>query len=239
MKFRDALKLSISVSAVLALAILVQPASASVVGHLDFGQCAGDDVRVSLTTIDWLPAGTGTGCIAAGAAMSVTFSGAPGAISPADLGTLNDLTVPPAPGQNVGFITFPGVTFDLATIGPLGPTPVCSAVVTSNCVIAAGSPFLLTQQGTSTNISLNVAGLANDSTSSNSVWSGFFTTQLANTSIAAISSTLNSGGSILTSFSFNGDVTAGSTGTPEPVSMALIGGGLIALASLKRRKSRT
>jgi hypothetical protein len=242
MKIRDALKLGISVSAALALGILVQPASASVVGHLTFANCAGQGVTVTLSLIDFLPAGGGTGCIDAGAGTTITFTGAPGAIAPADVGTINDLGT-----ANAGFITFPGVMFNLSQIGPGSTNFVCNNTddpTAAACSVGAGSPFVLTPEaqvaGVSvTGISLNVSGLASDSTSGNSPWAGIFTTQLSGfTPFAVQQAILAPGGSITATFSFDGQASAG-TSTPEPVSMALIGGGLIALASLRRRKSRT
>jgi hypothetical protein len=238
MRIQDALKLGTPVLAVLALVTFVPTASASVVGHLTFAECPGDGVVVSLGLIDFLPPLGGTGCIAAGAGTTITFSS--GSIAPAELGTVNDLSSPPTLGQNTGFITFSGVSFDLVGIGPGSSNTACAALpVNGVCSAVAGSPFLLQLVDNalgvpSTSIALAVSGVAMDGTSPISVWSGAFTTQISGQTPAQIQHTIEIGGSILSSFSFDGLATA----TPEPVSMALIGGGLIALAFWKKRKSQ-
>jgi len=236
MQIRNGLQLGF-VLAILAVAV-VQPVSASVVGHLTFAECPGDGVTVSLGLIDFLPPLGSTGCIAAGAATSVTFSG--GSIAPAELGTVNDLVAPPTPGQNTGFIMFTGVFFDLVGIGPGSSNTNCAALAVNGvCSVVAGSPFLLELVNNAlgqpaTSLALSVNGFARDGTSANSVWSGAFTTQIAGLTPAQIQQTILNGGSVTSSFSFDGIATA----TPEPVSMALIGGGLIALSFWKKRKSR-
>jgi hypothetical protein len=67
---------------------------------------------------------------------------------------------------------------------------------------------------------------------STSFWSGSFTTQINTMDPAAIQAQIVGGGAIVSSFSGEFDVT----NVPEPVSMSLIGGGLIALAAIRRRK---
>jgi hypothetical protein len=61
---------------------------------------------------------------------------------------------------------------------------------------------------------------------------GAFTTQIPGVSAASIQATINSGGTITSTFS--GEFVAN---VPEPLTSALIGGALIALAALKRRKA--
>jgi hypothetical protein len=256
MKIRDGLKLGMALLAVLALATVVPTASAAVVGHLDFGNCGGGGVVVTFNLIDFqLPPSGGAnpnnGCIQAGLGTLVTFD--TGTVTPTSVGTVNDLNNPAFPNQNIGFIAFPtvgtGVFFDLASIGPgFAATTNCAGLTVGNaCAAAAGSPFLLTLlTGGQTEISLNVAGLATDSTSANSAWQGAFTTQISDMTPAQIQATICGtagvtvcngigGGSISSTYSFDGFSAAG---VPEPVSMALIGGGLIGLAVLRRRKSR-
>jgi hypothetical protein len=231
-KQRTILRCAVLGLAVLALAILPSSASASVIGHLTFANCDGGGVTVTMTTVTWLPpALTGTGCIAAGFATNVTFDS--GSIVPAEHGTINDLT----PGNgNTGFLAFAGVTFNAPVIGPGVSNLTCSAVLASgpSCSVIAGSPFILTPETSGTLISLGVSGLAIDASSSNSAWSGIFSTQIANETPAQIQAAFNSSGSFTATYSFDGNV-----GVPEPVSLALIGGGLLALVGLKRRKARS
>lgn len=235
LKVRNVVKLVVLALAVAAWTFSVPSASAGVVGHLSFANCDGQGVIVTLTTVDWLPAGGGTGCIAAGIGTTVTFAG--GSIAPGDHGTVNDLGIGTG---NIGFLAFElgGVTFDLASVGPGVANTACpNDFVASDpaCSVYAGSPFVLTTGSTGTSVTFAVRGLANDALTHNSPWSGAFTTQISNTTPFAIQQAiLADGGSFLATYSFDGNV-----GAPEPVSLALIGGGLVALAGLKRRKSRS
>ncbi len=235
LKFRNGVKLAVLALAVAALTFSIPSASAAVVGHLSFANCDGQGVIVTMTTVDWLPAGGGTGCIAAGIGTNVTFSG--GSIAPGDHGTVNDLGISTG---NTGFLAFElgGVTFDLASVGPGVANTVCPDDFIGSdpaCSVFAGSPFILTTGSTGTSVTFAVRGLANDAVSHDSPWSGAFTTQIANTTPYTIQQDiLATNGSFTATFSFDGNV-----GAPEPVSLALIGGGLVALAGLKRRKSRS
>jgi len=240
MKVRNVLQLGIPVLAVLALGVFVPSASATVVGQLTFANCGTDGVTVTFSTVDFLPVGGGNGCIITGAGTNITFSGAPGAITSGETGTVNDLGFGAPFSGNAGFISFLGVAFNLDPTSP-GPgvvNTVCSATLNPNnpaCSVVTNSPFILAPTATGTSISLSVRGLATDATSSNSPWFGVFSTQIAGVTPAALQTTiLAPGGSITSTFSFAGS----SSLQPEPVSMVLIGGGLIALAALKRRKSR-
>jgi hypothetical protein len=232
MKYQNVLRAFVLGLALLALATLPQSASASVIGHLSFANCDGLGVVVTLTTVDWLPAGGGTGCIAAGIGTTVTFD--TGSITPAEHGTVNDLS---AGVGNTGFLTFAGVTFDLASDGPGVSNIACVNTFNPSdpaCSVFTGSPFVLTPGSTGTSVSFAVRGLAIDATSTNSPWSGAFTTQIAGvTPLDIQNAILAKNGSFQATYSFDGNV-----GIPEPVSLTLIGFGLIAFAGLKRRKSR-
>jgi hypothetical protein len=234
MEKRNVLKFGFLSLVVLASASFAPSASASVVGHLTFANCDGGGVTVTITTVTWLPlASVGTGCIAAGLGTNVTFAGAPGAIIPAEHGTINNLA--PLSG-NTGFLTFTGVTFDAGLIGPGVSNLVCSAVMATGpaCSVLANSPFILTPGTSGTVITLGVSGLANDASSTNSPWGGIFSTQIQNQTPKQIQDAFSAAGSFTATYSFDGNV-----GIPEPVSLALIGGGLVALAGLKRRKARS
>ena len=243
---RYSLRLTILALAVLTVAALVPTASASVIGHLDFANCAAGGVVVNFATIDfYLPVLGGNGCIQAGGGTNITFAGAPGSITVGEAGTVNDLGFPPPGSGNVGFITFAGVMFNLRTIGPGVNNTSCVNTNNPNdpaCSVFVGSPFILAPTSSGTSITLSVSGLATDATSSNSPWMGAFTTQIAGQTPLAIRNLICGpgagctgvgGGSVNSTFSFDGIAPI-----PEPVSMTLLGGALVALAGLKRRQSR-
>ena len=92
-----------------------------------------------------------------------------------------------------------------------------------------GSPFILENLGTGTAVTLLAQGTIKDlGDGTTSYWSGQFSANV-DESPATIEA---GGGAISESFSGKFDITP----VPEPVSMALIGGGLLALAGIKRRK---
>jgi hypothetical protein len=239
-KQRTVLKSAVLGVAMLAFATLPPSASASVVGHLVVGTCAAGDVVVTATTINWQPDISGyVSCLQVGGGTSVTSVGdgtlaAPPAYTGA--ATINDLTIPTSGGE-AGFMSFIGggvdMLFDLTGLGP-GSTSLCSSTMINgdSCSAFAGSPFLLTKNNGGTSVSLSANGTIADTGGSLSFWSGAFTTQIDGSSPLQIETIINTrGGSIQSSFSGEFNV-----GVPEPVSMALLGGGLLALAVIKRRK---
>jgi hypothetical protein len=232
-KRRNIIEWGILSLAVLVFAALPSSASASVIGHLTFGNCDAGGVTVTATTVTWLPPVVvdSTGCIAAGVATNVTFDS--GSITPGEHGTINDLT----PGNgNTGFISFAGVTFDAPLIGPGVTNTTCSNALADgpSCSVVAGSPFILMPGTNGTTITLGVSGVANGASTSNSPWSGIFSTQISGETPYQIQQQFDTNGSFTATYSFDGSV-----GTPEPASLAMIGGGLLALAGLKRRKARS
>jgi len=99
------------------------------------------------------------------------------------------------------------------------------------------SPFILTNRGAYTDVSLGVNLLGRDATGS-LAWSGGFTTQVTEQNGVrltpdAIQSLINGGGTINNTYSG----TFSASAVPEPASFALIGSGL-ALAYLRRRAIR-
>jgi hypothetical protein len=158
-------------------------------------------------------------------------------------GLINDLpaTNTPPDGGIFGFMRFSpsaglNMYFDLTGVGGFGPGSGVSCSlgnpgVNNSCSIP-GSAFLLTQTDTGTSVTLLAHGTILDSgDGTTGPWSGAFTTQINGQSPLAIYDTISTGGSI--SSTFSGEFDAG---VPEPVSMVLIGGGLLALAVIKRRK---
>ena len=242
LKKRSALKLGVLSSAVLAWATFAPSASAGVVGHLVVGICAAGNVAVTATSIDWTPDISGyVSCLVVGGGTNVTSVGLGNLIAPpvfAGTATINDLTIPPSGGE-AGFMSFvdgpSGVNmqFNLTGVGP-GSAVACTSGMANgdSCSAFAGSPFLLTMNNLGTSVSLSAHGNIADTVGPLSFWSGAFTTQVNGQTPLQIETTINTaGGTLRSSFSGEFDV-----GVPEPVSMALIGGGLMALAAIKRRK---
>lgn len=240
MNVRHGLKLGLFSLAVAALC--APSASASIIGHLSVANCGGGGVTVDFSTINWspgtpLPTST-TACIntSIGTNLSSTIVGA---LAPPVAGTINDL--PPAAGV-IGFMTFGPVIggnllFNLDGFGP-PVLPECSvnpSVGNSCSIVFMGiqSPFILTTTATGTSVTLLAHGNITDPNGGPiSFWNGAFTTQINGQTPMDIRNTVTApGGSISSSFSGEFDVVV-----PEPMTMALIGGGLIALAAIKRRK---
>ena len=241
------------------LATLAPSASASVVGtfNLSDSNCGTGitniGVTVTATTIDWLPAGGGFGCIQVGSnalgTPYVTFSG--GSIGPGEQGTIQDILAPiPVTGMT-NFLNFAGIGGGSGSISfTLNPLvarglPACTSgmAVNTNCSVSAASPFLLTKTSeTTSSVSLSLTGTVSDGTTPSSTWNGSFTTQFGlapvdiqnfilglpdtNTNLGCVSGACTN--------TYSGSLRAGVV--PEPGSMFLIGAGLVGLASLRRRK---
>ncbi len=206
-------------------------AMATPVGALNVANCSGGGVTITSTTITWSPVGTlaGTGCADTGLGTFVNFSG--GTLGPGVAGNIKNLVL--AGGSIDQFMTFPAVSpvldFVLSSIGPGSASTNCAGLgVGASCSIAAGSPYILTNLGNGvTSIGLLVAGQVLDSTGSG-FWSGSFTSQVS-LSAATIQSTIVGGGSIASTYSGQFTITA----VPEPATILVVAGGLLALG-LKR-----
>lgn len=230
-KLRQGHKWQFGVFAMVAVASLlfVPPASASVIGTLDVANCANGAVNVTLTTIDWiLPVDAGNGCVQNNT--GIFYGPTASKPLPSGLGLILDL-----PGGPANFMVFTNgtdiVSFDLGGLGPGVANTVCTV---SPCSVTSTSPFILMANATGTSVTLTAFGLARDNLSAalpNDIWSGAFTTQVAGQTPAQIQATILGGGTIHSTWSGEFIVSI-----PEPVSMSLIGGGLMALAWLRRRR---
>lgn len=198
---------------------------------LSFGACASPGALGS------------AGCLTAGEGIDINFGGPLGP---------PPITILP---ENF-FLVFqnhPLLDFKLVDVLPGSLNTSCSTLlVNQSCSPFLGSPIILTLlSGNRTSAVLNFDGLASDNAGAtfNSNWVGGFSATIVNTTPGALQAlfcpggppftpppagTCNSTGSISTSNSGSFFVTA--VGIPEPGSLVLIGGGLIGLATLLRRR---
>lgn len=226
---------TVAACSAIALFCFTSIASAAPSGHLDVANCSGGGVTVSATVIDWLPAGGGNGCIQTGTGTSVTYT--TGTLGVGVTGTILDLVLG-GPSTVPDFMTFagnPNLHFDLTGLGPgTGNSNCAGATAPGSSCSPNNGPFILVNTGNGgTSVTLSASGIARDLSGVNTPWSGAFTTQISNMTPAQINTVISQGGSITSTESGDFSLTV----VPEPgtISMALIGGGLIAVAM--RRKS--
>lgn len=246
---------------VAAVAILVQPVSASPIGLLRLDSGSGG-VNVTLTTIDWFPpVGPPNGSFVVSS--GTTLTSAVGNPAVGSTGSMLDLNIA-NPLPVTGFITFPalpGLAFDLASIGPGSANTNCASVTSigQSCSPFLGSPFILTLTPTGTGVLLGVGGTAHDGTPPNSTWLGTLSTQItvlstvpAGTIVTPLdiqnffgctAASVGPGGctnqNALITSSYSGELNATVTAIPEPTTFLLLGGGFVGLAAiLARRRKR-
>ncbi len=208
-------------------------ASATAVGMAQLNACLASPgglsgVLVSGSQITWSPNGSvaGTGCFNTGSPTNIT-STQPTILS-GDTGNIKDLTA--GGGAVDQFLTFvvPVANLDFILTG-FGATTTnstaCDSTVGDSCIVTAGSPFELKNTSGGVEVDLTTLGSITDG-GVLSHWQGLFTTQVANTTAAAIQTAILGGGSISSTYSAALTVTP----VPEPgtVSMLLLAGvGLI------------
>jgi hypothetical protein len=175
-------------------------------------------VSVSMSVIDFLPVGGGTGIVLADAftntgSFAVLNTGNPATESSA---TIKDLTGPPftgavsVPAFLSGFTLAPNIQLNLTFVNPSNITNSgsgCSANTSSaaagNACALPGSPFnlqdVLSGGAISAVVSLGLSGNAvNTTTGEVSPFTGVLSTQVDNTSYESILATLTSGGTFQT-----------------------------------------
>lgn len=255
------------VMAVMALAVFLPAASASVVGTLDIG--SGGGISVSLNFIRFLtdpsanPAGPPwNGEVAS--PTSLTFAGcpsgvlgSPGCLSTAEAIEINsnaNLTAAEVlPANNfMIFAANASIDYTLTQVLNGSTNSNCAGLANfQSCSVFVGSPVVLTLVSGNTTATLSLAGIVTDGVGPTSSWSGSFSVTFPNTTPGQLQLELCPTGSCtLADFTRNTVVSTSQSGTfsstsqhiqtavPEPYSMLLIGGGLVGLASLRRRKRR-
>lgn len=234
-------------SVVLAAGVLGAASSAfatPIVGLANFGF---GQVQVSLGKVDWNPplnpglhlvptyggfftaSGANTGVFAAGPFVGLTTGQVQDmdGINPADANYM-----PIGANTQANFLLFaaqPNWSFSMLQLAPG----------------SLGSPFLLSQQGNNVGATISVNGIACDMGMTGSAtvcdladdktnWTGIFSAQYTNTTIALIQATLLAGGTL----DNNGwSATIEASAMPEPTSLLLVGAALLGVGGLARRKA--
>jgi len=221
---------------VTALALIIPGlVSAAPFGTLTTTACSGQGVTVTFTTIDWLPAGNGTGCINTVTPTDISYVGG-GPLTPGVEGLIADLT---GALPVIDFMTFTGhplLHFDLTSVGPGVANTVCADTFNPSdpvCSIVPGSPFVLRPGAGGATVTLAAFGTARDASNIGSTWIGTFSVDFAG----------ETPDDVADRFLANGSITTGHSGSfvltpiPEPMSFVLIGGGLVGLVLVRRRRA--
>lgn len=208
------------------------------------------------------PTGTpGVGDFSVGGKTNITFSGGTLTPTTNSYGQLKDLDVTATPFPVANFIQFyvgtslptppgtgplaPAPTFDLQSFAPSGSAQGalnnCAGVtgigVSCSPQVMVGStsfmsPFVLTNRGTYTDVSIGLILNGRDSTGSTQ-WIGGLTTQVTGFTPDDIQTLINSGGTLDAGTTYSG--VFASTIIPEPATVSLIGVGLAAIGFFGRK----
>ncbi len=223
--------------------LLVPAASATVIGRGVISS-GNQQVTVSLTSIDWGPAGgtTGTFVVAndpGDGTDNLTYDSGT-EVPDGTIGNIMDLSIPgpPVTLNFLAFPTIPNLTFDLFGFFPGSANTSCAGLaIGQSCSIAPGSPFVLTRSGGGTSVTLAGFGTATDGSPILSNWTGTFTTQLSNVTPETIQTNFLTIPNFQVKSSFSAELIA--TPIPEPVTSGFVGLGLILVGLAGRRFRRS
>lgn len=229
----------------LLVSALAVPASAApITGILNFTGA----VRVTATTIDWVPLGGTEGDLFTTFPGTDYFSQIYLPTSGVNTGDSLDLTTATVlPLSNflndfqTPFAKYNDLSFTLTQIViPLAPVCTGAEAVNQTCVAFVGSPFLLTRTANGTAVLLDVRGFFLDPTEgadsglNSSI--GLYSANIAGQTPGQIRNTILTGGAVDSSYSAQFVATP----IPEPVSMTLLGTGLVGVAMrVRRRRQRS
>lgn len=260
------IRVPVAALATLALMFFIATASAAVIGDLKTGSGGTVTVTLSSITFNPDPSSSPPGPpwngeVANGTNLSFfNCSGvlnSPGCLQATEaieIANNNPITLGAGLGPNNPFISFVGngtthatVLYTVSTLGPGSANTNCAGAVNvgDSCSVFSGSPIILTKTSSGTTVSLPGAGTVSDGHGLSN-WVGQFQVPIAGMSPAQIQTFYcPSGTCTAADFAANRALSSSQSGdfvstvVPEPgtISMALIGGGLIAFA-MRRRKSR-
>jgi hypothetical protein len=215
------------------LGVLTSQAFANPIGTLNLANCAGQGVTVTDTTVLF-----GGNCIQTGLATSVTTSF--GVLGPSVTGSISNLPVTPATNP---FMVFPvgvnSLNFFLTGIGPGVFNTSCSTTLDPNaasCSVFPGSPFVLVPGSGGTTVRLDAHGLVSDGAGSSN-WNGSFSANFAGLTPSQVQTTFINNHT-LASTTYAGSFLVTIIPAPEPMTLSMLGLGLLGIGLVSHRKGR-
>jgi PEP-CTERM motif len=223
--------------AVVSLMGLSKTAEGAIIGRLDLN----GQIRVTSTTIEWLPVGPNVDGDATGIANIGFVSGIFSTVSGLTAGSNNiyekDLDSTNQPVDTFfslpnfeTFVDSATLHFDLTFINK------CTACATG----FTNSPFNFSNDINGTTVTMNMSGLVTDTIAGGFLdlrWTGIWTAQFPGQTIAEVLADLAANGFVETTFSAS-KITV-TTAVPEPLTLVLFGTGTAILAARARSRKRS